>query len=225
MASRVDVVLATLPGQMDDIRARYERDLAVHKLSDHLLHDIARYVEDCQRVLDWTATDIDRAHGKGRDRSPYFPLHTDSTKFAKAMRSHFPAVPSAVVDAFERHQPGQPGKTELGYLHQLARVNKHQDFTPQKRIETRRVEARSSGGGSVSWDPGAVTFGSGVSINGVPVDPRTQRPVSSPTQVVTETIYVGWKFTDPPVPVLPTLEALGRLVHDAVTEIRQAAGL
>lgn len=41
MASRVDVVLATLPGQMDDIRARYERDLAVHKLSDQLLHDIA----------------------------------------------------------------------------------------------------------------------------------------------------------------------------------------
>ena len=104
------------------------------------------------------------------------------------------------------------------------RWNKHQDFTPQTRTASRRIRA-SSGGAVVEWDPGAVTFGAGVSIGGVPVDPRTQRPVPSPMQEVTETIYVGWNFVNPNVPVLPTLESLSRLIVEAMTDVRHAAGL
>jgi hypothetical protein len=143
-------------------------------MSDDLLHDIARFIEDCQRALDWTATDIDRAHGNARDRSPYYPLLDSPAKFAAAMKREFPKVPKRVFDAIERHQPYQPDKGNLGYLHDLARVNKHQDFTPQTRTEIRRIRA-SSAGGVVEWSPDSVTFGSGVLINGVPVDTRTQR--------------------------------------------------
>lgn len=193
-------------------------------MSDDLLHDIARFIEDCQRALDWTATDIDRTYGRASDRSPYYPLHDAPANFAAAMARDFPTVPQPVYDAMDRHQPYQRDKESLGYLHNLARVNKHQDFTPQTRTETRRIRA-SGGGAVVEWDPGAVTFGSGVSIGGVPVDARTQRPVPSPTQEVTEIIYVGWNFVNPNVPVLPTLESLSRLIVEAVTDVRHAGGL
>ena len=224
MASRVDVVLRKLPEQLRAIQEEYARSLTNREMSDDLLHDIARFVEDCQRVLDWTATDIDRAYGKASDRSPYYPLHDAPAGFAAAMARDFPTVSQAVYDAMERHQPYQPDKKSLGYLHGLARVNKHQDFTPQTRTESRRIRA-SSAGGVVEWDPGAVTFGTGVWIGGVPVDPLTQRPVPSPTQEVTEIIYVGWNFVNPNVPVLPTLESLSRLIVEAVSDVRHAAGL
>jgi hypothetical protein len=129
-----------------------------------------------------------------------------------------------IAAAFERHQPYQPEKAELGYLHALARVNKHRDFTPQTRTEHRRVEAEFAGG-SVSWDPAAVSFGSGVFIGGVPVSPATQRPVPHPTQTVKDTIYVDWRFRELQVSVLPTLEALARLVRDAVEDVRRQARL
>ena len=224
MASRVDVVLRKLPEQLEAIQKQYARALTNREMSDDLLHDIARFVEDCQRALDWTATDLDRTYGKASDRSPYYPLHDAPENFATAMARDFPTVPQDVYDAIERHQPYQAGKKSLGYLHALARVNKHQDFTPQTRTESRRIRA-SGGGIVVDWDPGAVTFGAGVSIGGVPVDPRTQRPVPSPMQEVTEIIYVGWNFVNPNVLVLPTLESLSRLIVEAMTDVRHAAGL
>ncbi|MDO8615528.1 MAG: hypothetical protein Q7T33_07285 [Dehalococcoidia bacterium] len=217
-------MLRKFPAQLEAIQAQYMRDLAKREMSDDLLHDIARFLEDCQRVLDWTATNIDRAHGKSSVRSPYYPLFDSPVKFADAMKRDFPAVPKSVFDAMERHQPYQAGKASLGYLHDLARVNKHQDFTPQTRTETRRIRV-SGGGGVVEWTADAVTFGSGVSILGVPIDPRTQRPEPSSTQEVAEIVYVGWNFLDPNVPVLPTLESLSQLIAEAVTDVRQSAGL
>ena len=123
MASRVNTVLQKLPAQLEAIRTQYVRDLAEREISDDLLHDIARFIEDCQRILDWTATDIDRVYGSARDRSPYYPLLDAPAKFSDAMKRDFPKVPQAVFDAMERHQPYQPDKVSLGYLHDLARAN------------------------------------------------------------------------------------------------------
>src|SRR5918912_1303759 len=99
----------------------------------------------------------------------------------------------------------------------LTNENKHRRLTPQEKTRNRRVRVDTAGGGAVEWTPGpgaaevgfgeggsiefgpgggisfgpgGVRFGPGVSIGGVPVDPRTQRPAPSPTQTVTDTIYV-----------------------------------
>jgi hypothetical protein len=40
-----------------------------------------------------------------------------------------------------------------------------------------------------------------------------------------EVVYVDWLFVDPPVSVIRTLEALARLVSDAVADIDGEAGL
>lgn len=83
----------------------------------------------------------------------------------------------------------QPYNPEYLWLKHLANYasEKHIRLTPQTKTETRRVTV-SRGGGSVSWGPG-VTFGSGVSVMSVPIDPATQMPV--PNNIV-ETKIENW---------------------------------
>ena len=58
-------------------------------------------------------------------------------------------------------------------------------------MEERRITVTGPSGGKVSWGPG-VTFGSGVSVAGAPIDPRSQRIV--PTPGVTEEIEIWVSF-------------------------------
>jgi hypothetical protein len=227
MTNSIGVLLRKADEGVAEVRAHYEADLAAKALSDETLYAIRNVVQDVQSALDWTATAVKDKYFPGSKWAPYFPLAKDPSKFPDTLEKQIKGLAAnhpKIAKAIERHQPCQAGKAELGYLHDLAKVNKHQDFTAQTRQEQRRVDVQF-GGGSVSFDPGAVTFGSGVSIGGVPVDPMTQRPVPHPSQTVTETIYVDWRFKDPPVSVLPTLEALARLVRDAVEDVRREAKL
>ena len=48
----------------------------------------------------------------------------------------------------------------------------------------------------VSWNPSAVHFGSGVFINGAPVNPVTQLPEASSETTITKEIWVDFKFND-----------------------------
>jgi hypothetical protein len=228
MSSRIHVLLRKIDEHLDEVGDHYEEDLASKDLSDELVYAIGAVVQDCQRALDWTASAVKRKYVPKRKWKPYFPLVQEPEQFRPALQKQlgdlFEIAPE-VAEAIRRHQPYRKGKAVLGYLHKLARVEKHEDFTPQTRDVTRPIEARSAGG-VVSWNPDAVTFGGpGVFISGVPVDPRTQLPVPSRSQVVRETHYVDWRFVDPPVSVLPTLEELARLTGSAVRDVRRKADL
>ena len=130
----------------------------------------------------------------------------------------------AIAAAFERHQPYQAGKKELEYLHALARVNKHSDFSEQSRTEGTQLKGGSGGGfiaragrRVLSFGPGAVLAmgpGSKMSIGG-----------SGPLvmQNITQTVIVGWNFVDPPVPVLPTLRSLVQETREAVEDVHHVA--
>jgi hypothetical protein len=59
----------------------------------------------------------------------------------------------------------------------------------------------------------------------VPVDPRTQRPVPSPTQTVTEIVYVDWLFQEPPLSALQTLMKIQESLPPLVDDVLASAGL
>lgn len=211
MASQVQVLLNSFSAALQRIQACYERDLPLHVLSDELLRDIRHLIGDLRSALDWTATDLDRKYGSGKNRSPYFPLRADSADFAGMMSKDFPNVPQNVSAAVERHQPYTTGRAELAHLPQLSRVNGHQGFTEQNRTEQRRWQQGGvSWGEGVSWSPGSVFVGG--------------NPMGHP-EFTSETVLVGWNFADPPLPVIWLLAELARLVTDAVTDIRHEAGL
>lgn len=228
MTGSVAVLLKKADEGVQQVRNHYEEDLRAKQVSGDLLYAVRQVVQDCQSALDWTATAVKEKFYPGAGWKPYFPLTKSSGDFPAEMEKQIAGLLADhpdVASAFERHQPYEAGKSELGYLHALSRVNKHQDFTAQTRVESRRVEARSAGGAVVSWNPANVRFSGNVLINGVPVDQLTQRPVPHPSQTVTETIYVDWRFKDPALSVLPTLEALVRLVRAATDDVRSEAQL
>jgi hypothetical protein len=106
-----------------EVRAHYEADLAAKEVSVELLYAIRNIVQDAQSALDWTATAVKKKFGKGKWR-PYFPLMKDAEAFAVEIEKQIKGLSASqpnIVSAFERHQPYQRGKTELGYLHALAK--------------------------------------------------------------------------------------------------------
>lgn len=223
----VGILLDKMDEHVGQLDAMYTRDLTAQTVSDELLYLIRSIIQDALSALDWTANEVKERFGTHTARSPYFPVGADRGTFDARLDEQIPGLRmnhSRIADVFERHQPYHPDKTVLSYLHALAKVNKHRDFTPQTRIETRRVRAESVSGGVVEWGPG-VTFGGNVSISGVPIDPVTQRPIPDPRLRVTETVYIDWLFTDPPVLVRQTLHSLAAVVRVAVEDIRSTAGL
>lgn len=84
----------------------------------------------------------------------------------------------------------------MAHFNKLNNINKHEKLVAQKRTEEKRVNVQIKAGGSVSWDPSAVKFGSGVFIGGVLIDPNTQIPNPSDTQIVTIETWVDFQFED-----------------------------
>jgi len=85
------------------------------------------------------------------------------------------------------------------------------------------VEVKSKqGGGSFSWRPG-VTFGSGVSVMGVPIDPRTQMPVPNNTTTTTIITWVDFKFDGIDISVIgllrKTLKEVTRISEEIINEL------
>ena len=225
MADFVEVLLRKCGEALAEVETIYARDVATHDLSDDLLYNIRAVVQDCQSALDATATWVKDKYLKKSNWKPYFPLGTDPADFAAKIEEQLKGLTAAQPDitgAFERHQPYQPGKAELGYLHKLARANKHADFSEQTRTEQRGGVTLKRGGTTISYGPG-VTFGRGVRLKGVPIDPTTQLPVPTPGVDVAVQIFVGWDFVDPPVPVLTTLQALVHQTRAAVDDIHRGA--
>jgi hypothetical protein len=83
----------------------------------------------------------------------------------------------------------QPYNQDYLWLKHLAYYSseKHIRLTSQIKTEAKRVTI-SHGDGSVSWGSG-VTFGGGVSVMGVPIDPATQMPVPNN---IAETKVENW---------------------------------
>jgi len=234
MAS-VAVLLRKIDEGVAEVREHYEADLAAKELSDDTLYAIRGVVQDCQSTLDWTATAVKKKFYPAQRWAPYFPLARRPADFPtqveKQLRGLLRAHPK-VAAAFERHQPYQPGKTELGYLKALSNANKHQDFTAQERETMRQIRAGDERG-SITFIHAAEQGATGmwihpdaqVSFGGRPVDPTTLAPLDGGPKPYQETIYVDWRFVDPPVSVLPTLEALADHVREAVEDIRGEAQL
>jgi len=118
----------------------------------------------------------------------------------------FPNLEVASPDLYsylESIQPYKSGNNKwLGLFNKVNNENKHGDLVEQTRTETKQIKVNTQGGAEVSWNPDAVKFSSGVSIGGVPVNPRTQMPVPHPSQSVQIITWVDFKFVGIDISVL-----------------------
>lgn len=221
-AASIEALLKKSRVVFPDIKRAYEASLHDKRISEELRVDIKNIFENLRSCLDYLAQDIFEAccgSAKKPDRL-YFPIRSSVTEFNQAVSHDYQGLQTTnkpVYDILEGMQPYHD--PWLGHFNKLNNENKHQDLVEQTRTESRRVTV-SSGGGSVSWGPG-VTFGGGVRVMGVPIDPKTQIPVPN-NQVKTEIVtWVDFRFKENGFSALPFIEQSLQRVEQTFRELQK----
>ena len=196
--SSIHALLNKAASQLQSVEAEYNKSLTAKTIDPSLRIDIKNLCENLRSVLDYLAADMRERHCPNASSSTrfYFPILPDKQSFDMRLDEWFPGLRKSspkLAGELESLQPFQAGREWLGQFNRLNNENKHDDLVEQTRIEAQETRVTGRGGASVSWTSG-VTFGHGVSIMGVPVDPRTQLPVPDPSIRVDRIKWVDFQF-------------------------------
>jgi hypothetical protein len=232
-------IIASLD-RADELRkeliTEYERSLHNKEVSARATQLTHEVLERLRSVLDRLARlywDKKIAHELSEDdrnaAAIYFPIATDQNSLDSILgRWRWKTVREkhqAIYDFLLALHPFVNRSNDwLRILNDLTVQGKHIDLVAQKRTEQRQITVTGAAGGVVSWGPG-VTFGSGVSVMGAPIDPRTQRIV--PTPGVTEKIetWVNFEIQDYGVNAAEFCTDACREVRRVATEMSQKFSL
>lgn len=206
-AGSIEALIRRARADFEEVKKSYEASLHEKHVREDLKVSIKNIFENLRSCLDYLAHDVRELKCVGArfaDRL-YFPIRPSAEEFSQAVAKDFPGLESTHPDVFSVLEAAQQYHDPwLGQFNRLNNQNKHQDLVEQTRTESRQVTV-SRGGGSVSWGPG-VTFGGGVSVMGVPIDPRTQMPVPNRETTTTVTTWIDFRFAENGQSVLPFLE-------------------
>jgi hypothetical protein len=156
------------------------------------------YLGTLRSALDYLNSNIPN-HGR------YFPICATATEF----NNQTAALHATTRAALEAHQPYN-NNAWLKHLNILNNKSKHLLLVPQKRNEI-IVTTVSRDNSGVQWTQG-VSFGPGVSVMGVPIDPSTQLPVPNNVAQTKREIWVSFTFDESVSPELPAgIDALSLL--------------
>lgn len=193
----IEALLRRANDDYADLRKAYDSSLHKKHVSEDLKVAIKNIFENLRSCLDYLAQDIFEIHcsaTKKPDRL-YFPIRTTADEFTQVVSRDYPGLQSTAKRVFDILEAVQPYNDPwLGKFNKLNNHNKHQDLVEQTRTEARHVKV-SRGDGSISWTPG-VTFSPGISVMGVPIDPKTQLPVPNTVAKTEVVIWVDFRFKE-----------------------------
>jgi hypothetical protein len=225
----IEALLQRAETTLQRINSEYENSLQSKTVSADLRIDIKDYFGNLRSTLDYIAKDIvDKYCPLAKlNKKMYFPIFAEQKAFETEMPRSYPDLITNRKRVYDYLESIQPFKSEenkwLSHFNKLNNINKHDCLVPQKRIEIKRVNVNIHGGGSVNWNSSAVTFGPGVSIGGVPVNPNTQLPTPSNTQSVSIESWVDFQFEDIKVSALwltkESFDQINRIYNDLKSEI------
>lgn len=219
----IEALIKKSKKDQDALKKNYQASLKYKSISDELRIDIKNIFENLRSCLDYIAHDIfDTCDTKREHEKLYFPIRQSKKEFTHAIIKDFPNLQASNPDIYNILESIQPYHNDwLGKFNRLNNNNKHQDLEEQIRTESRQVTVSSpKKGGSVTWGPG-VTFGRGVSVIGVPIDPNTQMPIPN-NQVKTEVvIWVDFRFRDNGESVLRFIDKSINSVEEIFKKLHQ----
>ena len=227
MSSRkgnIQALLGTAQLQLQRIEAEYKQSLHAKLIGAELRIEIKNLCENLRSVLDYIARAIHERYCPGAARNDrfYFPILPDKKSFESKLDQWFPGlrqIAPRVAAVLEAVPPFQDGQGWLGQFNRLNNENKHENLVEQTRVESQETTVTGRGGGQVSWTSG-VKFGSGVSVMGVPIDPRTQLPVPHPSVKVQRVTWVDFQFVGIEVSALGLLKSTVSGVKRIEAELR-----
>lgn len=154
----INALMVRAEKDLSKIEDEYQKSLHAQSIDADLLIDIKNFLGNLRSALDYVNNQIPNADNN-------FPITDHPNEFAnRCLR-----MDTGVRAVIEKWQPYN-SNSWLQWFNILNNKAKHLTLVPQIRKEV--IETRvSAPGGSVSWGTG-VTFGRGVSIMGVPIDPN-----------------------------------------------------
>ncbi len=203
MSLQVESILDRADELLEELEDEYRRCLQAQNVSERAKNITHEVLEKLRNSLDhsmtiaWNKNIASNLSEQDKRRARvYFPIADNLDAFRSILGRGFMVdldkVHRIIYDFLLKQQPFSSSENRwLQLLAELAAEGKHVQLAPQKRMEARRLKVTRSEG-YVSWDPSSVKFGSGVSIMGAPVDPRTQRII--PTPGVTEQVEIWVSF-------------------------------
>lgn len=225
--SDINALLNRADKLLPKMESDYNNSLQAKSVSADLKIDIKDFIGHLRSALDYLAHDIRDKFCPTANQNDdlYFPIRGDRTKFDNYINRAFPGLNSNCSDLYNYLEEIQPyhgsNNVWLTHFNDLNNENKHEKLVEQKRTETRTVKVSSNqSGGSVSWGPG-VTFGSGISVMGVPIDPRTQMPVPNNITTTEVIIWVDFRFDNIDVSALWLLKESLIKIKEIVSIVAQ----
>ncbi|MCE9969984.1 hypothetical protein LZ620_13330 [Aeromonas salmonicida] len=206
-AGRIEALIRRSKLDFEDVKKSYDKSLHEKHVNEDLKISIKNIFENLRSCLDYLAHDLFevKCANAGTPGKLYFPIRQSTKEFSQIVAKDFPGLEVNHPEIFKVLEAIQPYNNPwLGQFNRLNNQNKHQDLVEQTRTENRQVTV-SRNGGSVSWGSG-VTFGGGVSVMGVPINPRTQMPVPNQVASTSVTIWVDFRFAEINQSVLPFID-------------------
>ncbi len=202
----VNAVLRKAKTLLDKIETEYKKSLTKQEISDELLVEIKDFFGNLRSSLDYL---------RGKVSKFNFPVCKTEKEFDNATTD----LKQALKDAIKKWQPFNNNQW-LATFNMLNNKSKHITLIPQKRRETTETRVTHPKGGGVSWTQG-VTFGGGVSVMGVPIDPNTQMPVPNNIVKTEKITWVNFDFDNSDIPELPTNISALPFMKDCFTKVCQ----
>jgi len=206
-SNSIKALLKKAEADFKKLRAEYDESLHEKHVREDLKIAIKNIFENLRSCLDYMAHDIFESHCSGAKKPSklYFPICQTEKEFNQTISKNYPSLSGSSGETLQVLKNVQPFTDPwLGQFSKLNNHNKHQDLVEQTRTEQRQVTV-SREEGSVSWGP-SVTFGPGVSVMGVPIDPRTQMPEPNNVVETEVVIWVYFRFAEIDKSVLPFIE-------------------
>lgn len=206
MANNPISILESMISRADKLHSElkqvYEKDLLAKEVSADALNITHEIIEKCSNVMDQSMTLAFEIFIKGKidsqpKRGGYFPVARDEGSYRSSLGQWNAKNLEEICPKLERDlrslQPfSNPDNAIFIRIRELAN-KKHTGLVPQKRFEQKRVNVARQGVGSVNWGSG-VTFGRGVSVMGVPINPSTQMPAHTQGIDVSIERWVSFNF-------------------------------
>jgi len=205
----VNAVLKKAKTTLDLVEQKYNESLHDKEISSELLVEIKDYLGNLRSSLDYLRNKVSKYN---------FPICKTEKEFENATTD----LNDNLKIAIKKWQPFQNNQW-IEWFNILNNKSKHITLIPQKRKEDIRVTVSSpNNGGSVSWGSG-VTFGGGVSVMGVPIDPQTQMPIPNNIIKTEKIIWVSFEFEHENLPngisALPFLKECFDKITKMIIEI------
>ncbi|MFC1987114.1 hypothetical protein ACFLVH_00980 [Chloroflexota bacterium] len=223
---------------LEKIKTEYETSLQSKTINLSLQIDVKNLMENLRSTLDYIANDVyqrvvkpDRvASGQKEIKDIYFPYGKDEKDFKSSVGRYLPkleALSPHVFSIFERIQPHKCGNNWLFNFCNILNRNKHDNLSPQTRVEKRGLKLDFAGGGGITLGPGAIMEGSGKIVSGSGVLELRGNTVSgdSPVEDLPQTIkqtviiWVGFRFADTEVDVLPLVQLASKEIEQLAKDI------